>query len=373
MMHKKTLYGILLLLFFGGFIVLAPWKDWATQIIRNSLASRGFQDVRLTVDALGFDGITFTSVSLPEKTDMVVERATIGYSLLDLVQGQLRQLDLRDVVIHQQDRVISLDKGSVVFQSTEIRDTFTGNWFAENMEVQPLPLPVPALSGDGTFDININKFSTKGGMRSSDNQYNTTFSVDYYFKADDGVSRANIQVAEFPWNGGKIFVRDGGLQFVGKERFRGNIDVKNVQLNTLLKSMLGEKAGGSGFVSGRIPITIEEDGTPVIRNAMLSAGKNGRIQMAEDVLPDGNEQLGMVKGVLSNFHYNTLSIGLGTDQHKKLSARMIVEGRNPHMYNGRPVKLNVQLTGDVLSLLQQSVPTLTDPTQLLKQGEHAKP
>ncbi|MFO0389292.1 MAG: YdbH domain-containing protein [Alphaproteobacteria bacterium] len=368
-MRKKALYVVLGCLLAFGFIVVAPWKDWATQTIRNSLVSRGLQDVQLTVEALGFNGITFTSVSLPKKTDVVIERTTIGYSLVDFVLGQLHQLELRDVVIRQQERIITLGQGTIVFQSTDLKDTIAGNWYAKDMEVQPLPFPVPAVSGDGAFAVDINKFTIKGNLKSLDSRYNTAFSVDYYIKPNAGISIMSIPSLELPWNDGKIFIHDGWLQFSGKKRFRGNIDVKDVQLDTLLKSLVGEKASGSGLVSGRIPIIIEDDGTPLVHNAMLSAGGEGRIQVAEDALPDGNDQIAVLKGVLSNFHYDTLSIALGTDEHKKLSARMIVEGQNPQMYNGKPVKLNVQLTGDVLSLLQQSVPAFSDPKQLLKQGE----
>jgi len=42
------------------------------------------------------------------------------------------------------------------------------------------------------------------------------------------------------------------------------------------------------------------------------------------------------------------------------------------MFEGRPVKLKVHLTGDVLGFLRQNLTTLNDPGKLLKRGTDAK-
>lgn len=372
-MRKPYLYTVLLIFAVVTVILLAPWKEWVKTGIQNTLKRHGVEDVEFTVDSLAADGIVFKAISVPKMGNLHVDQATLGYSLMDLMQGQLRQLEVRDIVLKVDNIYVKLQKVVITFQSYEQRDIAGGEWAAENIDVQPLPVPVPALSGDGTFEFNPAKLIVRGDMKSADQQYNIVFTSEHFPEKSDNLSRTRINIAEFPWNGGKISIRDGWVQYVGDERFKATFDVQDVRLNMLLQSMLGDKATGSGRISGKIPITILYNGTPVVHNAVLSAARNGRIQIADDAIPAGNEQVGVVKGVLSDFHYNKLDISVGTDANKKLSARMIVEGKNPAMFEGRPVKLNVQLTGDVLSLLQQSAPVFSDPKQILQQGEHANP
>ena len=50
---------------------------------------------------------------------------------------------------------------------------------------------------------------------------------------------------------------------------------------------------------------------------------------------------------------------------------MTLQGNNPKVYKGKPVKLNVHLTGDILDVVRQSMLT-SNPTKLLQQGEHDK-
>jgi hypothetical protein len=47
---------------------------------------------------------------------------------------------------------------------------------------------------------------------------------------------------------------------------------------------------------------------------------------------------------------------------------LAVEGRNPEWMEGRAVKLNIQLNGDILDLVQNNMMLLLDPKFILKQG-----
>ena len=75
---------------------------------------------------------------------------------------------------------------------------------------------------------------------------------------------------------------------------------------------------------------------------------------------------------MKNLHYTVLSIGMDSDKNHKLSAVLAVEGNNPDVANGRPVKLNVHLNGDLLDFIQQSLMSLIDPHMFIKQDLHAK-
>ena len=52
-------------------------------------------------------------------------------------------------------------------------------------------------------------------------------------------------------------------------------------------------------------------------------------------------------------------------QEDKSKITLTLEGNNPEAFEGRPIKLNVNIGGDVLPLIQQSILPLNDVKQLL--------
>lgn len=82
--------------------------------------------------------------------------------------------------------------------------------------------------------------------------------------------------------------------------------------------------------------------------------------------------MALVRDILKNFHYTNFAMGINSGKDDKLSMLLQLSGNNPEVYNGREVKLNVNLTGDLLSVIRQSMMSVSDPQQLMKDS-HAKP
>ena len=78
----------------------------------------------------------------------------------------------------------------------------------------------------------------------------------------------------------------------------------------------------------------------------------------------------MARELLQNFHYTKLKIALSSkddkDKKNKTVLSLALEGNNPTALNGRKVNLNINITGDVLPLLQQSILPFNDLKQLMK-------
>ena len=79
-----------------------------------------------------------------------------------------------------------------------------------------------------------------------------------------------------------------------------------------------------------------------------------------------------LREILEDFGYTRLSIAMNSDKKNNLGILMSIEGSNPAVYNGRAVKLNVNLTGDVLDFIRQNIMLLTNPESILEHGEREK-
>jgi hypothetical protein len=201
-----------------------------------------------------------------------------------------------------------------------------------------------------------------------------TFDVLVFRYTFDGlkVSKATLAEASGAWSGGSFLISDADIAWAGVQRFRGAIKVKSVPFGPLLKAATGGRADATGIVSGVLPMTIYADGTFFLKQATLKAEKPGTFHMSPDLISGENNQLIQVREALTNFHYSELELTATSDKTKKLSMLLKLYGNNPKVYNGRAVKLNVRVQGDLLSLFQQSVLPIANPKQFLEQKSDAK-
>jgi hypothetical protein len=81
----------------------------------------------------------------------------------------------------------------------------------------------------------------------------------------------------------------------------------------------------------------------------------------------------LVREILKDFHYTSLSFYLNSGKDKRTEIRMSLEGSNPEVQGGRTVKMNVNLSGDVLGFAQQNLLWLTDPRKIIERGKNAEP
>ena len=140
-----------------------------------------------------------------------------------------------------------------------------------------------------------------------------------------------------------------------------------------MQTLTGSKATATGGVSGTVPLTIGRDGSFRIGNSALTADGPGVIALSPEAIPGDNPQVALVRDVLKNLHYTVLSLGLDSTPGGKLTAVLVVEGKNPDVEKGRTIKLQVHLSGDLLELLSQNLKLMTDPKTFLEQHSHEKP
>ena len=248
--------------------------------------------------------------------------------------------------------------------------TWAGTWSSKNIALTGLPVDVPVTQSSGTVTAEGNRLTLQGKWGSSDGAFKASFSMNYLFNKPDS-STFTVTAFTMPWNGGMITLNNVVVPLSGKQAYTVPIIITNVSVDALLQPLTGKRATATGTVSGMIPLVITPDGGFALKEGALNAAQPGTIVMAPDAIPGDNAQIQLVRDVMKDFHYKVLSLAVDNDKNNKLSVTLALEGNNPTVYNGRPVKLNVHLGGDVLDFISQSM-SVNDPQKLLKQSIHAK-
>lgn len=197
----------------------------------------------------------------------------------------------------------------------------------------------------------------------------TTFSsLDVRYVPNDLVSkRLVISSLSLHSRDGEITTKDVRVELFQPSETAFTLDVRNVPLDFIMRLLTDNKAKATGNVSGTFPVTLHKDGAITVKHAVLTTTAPGTIIVAPGAIPGDNEQVSLVRSALSNFHYQEFSMQADSREDKKLSMLLQLRGNNPDVYNGREIKLNVRLEGDLLETLQQSVLSINDPKQLLEQ------
>jgi hypothetical protein len=244
---------------------------------------------------------------------------------------------------------------------------WTGPWSVKALNLKG-GSSLPVMDGAGTASASDTRMSVKGMFANKDKSYNVAFTYDGALN-DPDKNVLTVTSASLPWNHGTLSVHNVRVPVSGSAPIRLTVNVANVSVDDLMQSLTGKRVTATGTVSGAIPVTIGRDGSFTLSTGNLKASGPGRIALPPDIIPGDNAQIVLVRQLLQDLHYTDLQVALGAGDSKKLSVTMTIAGNNPAVYNGRPVKLNVHLGGDVLDLIRQNVMLLTDPKQMLNQGK----
>ena len=178
-----------------------------------------------------------------------------------------------------------------------------------------------------------------------------------------------VKHLEFPWGGGHIAVDALNLPLAMNKPIAVNIQLHEVQLATLLQEIGEDKVKAVGKISGMFPVTYHPNGRITLQEGVAEALEAGTLFVSPDLLPGDNDQLALARSTLENFHYTKLQIRVSSPDGKKSAIHLMLEGRNPNAADARTVKLNINLTGDILPLIQQSLLPFNDLKMLLNTQE----
>ena len=343
-------------------ITFLPWKGFVADKAQSFLEDKGFQNVHFTLSDLGLHSTTLQDIT---SGNFSLKTLVVRYSLPDflpekqpefIVNGFSFALNSNDPKIK-----INIADGNITVKATQM-DPWIGKWQLHNIQVDSENLALPALEGKGRLQILGDSFSLSGRFKSKDHTYRTIF--NFYMPSN----KLKLLYATLPWKGGTLTVKNVLIPLKSKQPIKTVLHVQQVSIGALMQILTGERVSATGSVSGDLPLIIERNGSFSFGKGKLQADSPGTITMPSDVIPGDNEQIAMTRNILKNFHYGTLSLSISSNADGEILVLITLEGNNPDMYNGRPVKINVRLGGDVLNLIRQNVLLLTDPKSILKQG-----
>ncbi|MDD5586838.1 MAG: YdbH domain-containing protein [Alphaproteobacteria bacterium] len=246
-----------------------------------------------------------------------------------------------------------------------------GRWQLKDVKITGGNTEIPALDGNGSLTAQADRIAIHGQFESADHSTKIVFQTDYFLGAPEK-SKLTVAEAEMPWNGGTLSAQQAVMPFGEKQDIGLKLKVRRVAANALLQQLTGGRATATGTLSGDVPVTLKADGTILLHQGTLEADGPGVISMPPDVIPGDNEQVAFVRSVLKNLHYSLLSIQADSGKDGQLTVLMTLQGQNPDVPVGRPVKVNVRLKGDVLDFVRQNLLWLINPQKFLEQGDHAK-
>ncbi len=434
-------------------LMLAPWRPFVEQKIVAALAQQGITQAHLTIDHVGWQGLTLADISLGDDPPLTLARATIGWQLrallggrveaitlsglnitlaegssgwglavlealsarqapaaptpiaIPLTQAALARLPLSELRLEEATLRVTgaavqatlpftltgqsgpparlelksgatsigmgkntLTLGGITLALTldEAGGQWRGDWQIRDITSPAHAAMIPPLHARGTLTLDADTLLLTGNLSSVDESHRARFTLRHRLH-DPTATTLALSKAQLPWNGGTIRLTDTSIALNGTAPIALVLTLADVPVDALLKTLTSERGTATGTVSGTLPMSITRDGRVRIGNSSLRANGPGVITLAPDLIPGDNPQVGLVRDVLKNLHYSVLDLGLTMADGKNLAVLLKVEGNNPDVERGRAVKLQVQLSGDLLDLITQNLTLIQDPESLLQQ------
>jgi hypothetical protein len=353
--HKRLLTGIIgLALIMLALAYTLPWKKLLEEKLKSEIAARGISNLEFTVKSVGVEKITFSDIVFGE---LKLPELSISYNLRELWHGNFREIHAAD---------INLKAGQVDIILKDVDTSLvTNTWEIKTINVAGAPVALPPLSGKGKVEFTDNKLLLSGDIASADKKTSGRFIFNYSV-GDEKSANVKISSVSMPWSGGVVSAQNISIPVYSKNPISLNLKIKKVPLNTLLAAATANRATATGVVSGTLPVVINRDGSFTVKKGDLKAEDKGKIMLSPDVIPSDTPQVALLRDVLKDFHYVIFSMGIESANDKQLSMLLSLEGNNPDVYNGRVVKLNVHLSGDVIDLVTRSINIINNPDYLTK-------
>ena len=340
MWRKWLVIGVVFLAVTAYFL---PWKNWLELKLKSELALQGMEQLEFHIESVGLKEITFKDIAYGE---LKLPKLSVNYTLKELLNGDFREIHAKEVTLHK-------DKLAITLQDVDV-SLISHDWQIKAINILGTPVVLPPLTGKGKIEFADNKLALSGDIFSTDKKTSTSFKFDYSLN-DDKSAILKIISTTLPWNEGVLSAQNIAVPIFSNAPISISLKVKQVSLNSLLSAATGDRASATGVVSGTVPIIIGRDGAFTVKKADLKAEKEGVLKLSPDVIPSDTPQVALLRDVLKDFHYSIFSMGVESADSKQLSMLLSLEGNNPDVYNGRVVKLNVHLTGDVIEMITQSL------------------
>lgn len=301
-----------------------PYKEWTQTQLTAALGRAGIQFEQFTVETVSPFGLELTDIALAHPAQVTASRFLFNAAAMDIWMDDVK--------------------------------------FAAMPALPPLQLRMKARfdTASGIVSWNGDLFDT---TRAAEMQFIFSYAVN-----NPDARTLTIQKALLPWEGGTLSTSNATVTF-GKKGTPANIPitVTRIPLQTVMQGVLGPEVKATGHLNGVLPLLIDANGQIALGTGAITAGGEGMLNVPASLIPATGEQMALIAGLLSDFRYKRLELAFtGASTGGSSPIRLTLEGNNPAVYDGRNIKFNINLTGDVLRLVQFSFLSMTNPTSLIK-------
>jgi hypothetical protein len=260
------------------------------------------------------------------------------------------------------DAQITIGHVDTALQLDDASKQWKGDWVINDLAIKK-GSALPAMDGKGTLTISNETLSLRGVFTNAAIKSRAEILLNTPLH-DTQSATLTILNASIPWKQGTISVRNVKIPVFGTKPIAMTIHINGVSIDEMMQSLTGKRISATGTVSGSLPLSIGRDGAFSILEGVMTSQDPGVISIPPDLIPGDNPNLALARDLLKDLHYSNLTIGTN-NEGKGVAVRMTVEGNNPAVLNGRPVKLNVALKGDFIDLVRQNIMILSNPQTML--------
>jgi Dicarboxylate transport len=352
-------------------------NGWNVEGLQNFLRSKtSNKPAAIPVTKAALAALPLSSIAANDSHVSVAGKAIQAeFPLRILLQQKdvaLLELESISPTIQFGENKVAIGRIKIDLVMDKTKPQWNGIWAMDDIALTSDALVVPPLNANGTATIFADKMELKGTATSKDASHKADFLLSYSL-AKPASSFVLLKQLRMPFNGGKLATRDVKFLLDGKKHpLKFTLALSAIDVNALMQTLTSNRATGTGVVSGTVPVTITADGKIRVGKGSLKAQAPGQITLSPEVIPGDNAQVTLVREVMKNLQYNVLALEFGMADDNTLSAKLAVEGANPDVEGGRPIKLTINLSGDLLDLILQNVMLMTDPKSFIEQKNHEK-
>ncbi len=183
-------------------------------------------------------------------------------------------------------------------------------------------------------------------------------------RADLGVLLESLK-ATVALSGDTLEVSDAGAVLLGgrasAEPFSYALSSGSAKLDVTLEALslaeilalVGDDIRGEGSLSGSLPVVLAADVPSIHGGRVVAEAPGGVIRVAPDFAAlTGQPGLDFAIAALTDYRFETLETSVDYTEDGELTLGVSLEGVNPEVEKGRPIHYNLNITQNVLVLLQ---------------------
>jgi len=174
--------------------------------------------------------------------------------------------------------------------------------------------------------------------------------------ARDGTLR--IEQVALHWAGGTV--RAGPAMLApGAGEHALTLEAEGMDLGQVLALAGVEGLEGTGTLAGQIPLALSGQEVRFVKGRLASVGEGYiRYDPAHPPAfldPGAGEGMALLRQALQDFHYSELSVTIDGVAGREMTVGLRLNGANPGFQDGRPVALNLNLSGALEAVLRDSL------------------